>query len=53
MNFSRIKIFALCAIAFYAFGIAGCKKEGTAEKAGKEFDQAMDSAKEKLQEATK
>jgi len=53
MNFSRIKIFALCAIAFYSFGIAGCKKEGAAEKAGKEVDQAVESAKEKLHESTK
>ncbi|MDR4497718.1 MAG: hypothetical protein MRK02_07360 [Candidatus Scalindua sp.] len=53
MNISRIKIFVLCAIAFCAFGITGCKKEGTAEKAGKEFDHTVESAKEKLHESTK
>ncbi len=53
MNFLRIKMFILCAIAFIAFGITGCKQEGTAEKAGKEVDQALESAKEKLEEATK
>ncbi len=53
MSFLRIKMFVLCAIAIFAFGITGCKKEGTAEKAGKEVDQALESAKEKLEEATK
>ena len=53
MNFLRIKMFVLCAIAFIAFGITGCKQEGTAEKAGKEVDQALESGKEKLEEATK
>jgi len=32
---------------------AGCEKEGTAEKAGKEVDKAYDAAKSKLKEATK
>ena len=53
MNFLRIKMFILFAIAFIAFGITGCKEKGTAEKAGKEVDKAIDSAKEKLEEATK
>ena len=30
-----------------------CEKEGTAEKAEKEVDRAFDSAKQKLDEATK
>ena len=30
-----------------------CEKEGTAEKAGKEIDRALDSAKKKLDETTK
>ncbi len=30
-----------------------CEKEGTAEKAGKEVDRAFDSAKKKLDDATK
>ncbi len=53
MNFLRIKMFILCAIAFIAFGITGCKQEGTAEKAGKEVDKSIESAKEKLEEVTK
>ncbi len=49
----RMKMFVLCAIACFAFGVAGCGEEGTAEKAGKEVDQALESTKEKLEEATK
>ena len=30
-----------------------CEREGPAEKAGKEVDRAFDSAKQKLDEATK
>ena len=37
----------------FAFGIAGCGEKGTAEKAGKEVDKSIESAKEKLEEATK
>jgi hypothetical protein len=39
-------------LAFFAFGLAGCEKEGPAEKAGKEIDQAFDSAKKELDKAT-
>ncbi len=49
----RMKMFVLCAIACFAFGIAGCGEKGTAEKAGKEVDKAIDSSKEKLEEVTK
>lgn len=49
----RMKMFTLCAIACFAFGIAGCGEKGTAEKAGREVDKAVDSAKEKFEEATK
>lgn len=49
----RMKMFVLSAIACFAFGIAGCGEKGTAEKAGKEVDKAVDSAKEKLEEVTK
>lgn len=38
---------------FLACGFVGCKKEGTAEKAGKKIDQAIDSAKKQVEEATK
>jgi hypothetical protein len=40
-------------MAFFAFAFVGCKKEETAEKAGKKIDQALDSAKKKAEEATK
>lgn len=30
----------------------GCEKEGPAEKAGKQLDEAMEGAKDKLDEAT-
>ncbi len=49
----RMKMFVLCAIACFAFGIAGCGEKGTAEKAGKEVDKTVDSAKEKVEEVTK
>ena len=41
------------AIIFMAFATVACEKEGTAEKAGKEIDRAMESAKKKLDETTK
>lgn len=48
------KIFLIClAISFLMVSAVACEKEGTAEKAGKSVDRAFDSAKEKLNEATK
>jgi len=38
---------------FCFFFTAACEKEGTAEKAGKEAVRALDSAKKKINEATK
>ena len=38
------KLLILCLIGLFACGFVGCKKEGTAEKAGKKIDQAVDSA---------
>lgn len=32
--------------------ITGCEQEGSAEKAGKQIDQAFDTVKEKVHEAT-
>ncbi len=49
----QIKIFVLAAIACFAFGIAGCGEKGTAEKAGKEVDKTVESAKDAIQDATK
>jgi hypothetical protein len=52
MKFVKQGVLVLCIIAFCAVGIIGCKKKGPAEKAGKEIDQAFDSAKKKVEEAT-
>ena len=49
----RIKMVVLCAIACFAFGIAGCGEKGTAEKAGKEVDKSLESAKDAIHDATK
>jgi hypothetical protein len=41
------------ALSSLLLGTVACEKEGTAEKAGKKVDRAFDSAKEKLNDATK
>ena len=46
------KILVLCISSFLAFAFIGCNNEGPAEKAGKNLDQAVDSAKEKVEEVT-
>jgi hypothetical protein len=46
------KLLILCIIGFLGCGFVGCKKEGTAEKAGKKIDQAIDSAKKQVEKAT-
>ena len=45
-----IILFILVMIAFVQIG---CKKEGTAEKTGKEIDKALDTAKDKINDVTK
>ena len=52
MKSSFIKVVILCISSFFAFAFMGCEKEGPAEKAGKQFDQAIESAKEKAEEVT-
>ena len=48
------KVVIICtALTCLVFSTAACEKEGTAEKAGKEIDRALDSAKEKINETTK
>lgn len=49
---SRIKIFVLCSIACFIFGITGCEK-GIAEKTGQKIDKAVDSAEETAHDAAK
>lgn len=41
------------AIASLMMAMVACSEEGTAEKAGKEVDKAVDTMKEKVHEATK
>ena len=36
----------------FIFGITACENEGSAEKAGKQIDNALEQAKEKFEEAT-
>jgi len=45
-----IVLFILLMIVFVQFG---CKKEGPVEKTGKEIDKAYDTAKDKINDATK
>ena len=53
-NMELKKILAIgLAVSFLFISAVACEKEGTAEKAGKEVDKAYDSAKQKLNEATK
>ncbi len=52
-EFTMKKLLIFCLMGFLACGFVGCKKEGTAEKAGKKIDQAIDSAKKQVDEATK
>lgn len=49
----RNVIIVYFAFTFLALSTAACEKEGTAEKAGKEIDKALDSAKKKYDDATK
>jgi len=46
------KILVLCVSSVLTLAFFGCEKEGPAEKAGKQFDQAIESAKEKVEEVT-
>ena len=52
MKFGRIFVIGLAIICLF-IGTTACEKEGTAEKTGKEIDRALDSAKQKLDDATK
>jgi hypothetical protein len=52
MELKKILVIGLALSCLLVSSVA-CEKEGTAEKAGKEVDKAYDSAKQKLNEATK
>ncbi|MCC2596682.1 hypothetical protein LKR43_10055 [Pusillimonas sp. MFBS29] len=45
------KTMAALAAATLMFALAGCQKEGPAEKAGKEIDKAISSAGDQIQQA--
>ena len=47
------KLLVLLALIFFGLSTAACEKEGGAKKAGKKIDNAFESAKEKIDEATK
>jgi len=53
MKFMSKKIIILFVLVMIAFVQIGCEKEGTAEKAGKEVDKAFNTAKDKINDATK
>jgi len=46
-------IAVILSVSFLMATAVACQKEGTAEKAGKAVDKAFDSAKQKVDEATK
>ena len=52
MEVKKLLVIGL-AIGGLLISAVACEKEGTAEKAGKEIDRALDSAKQKLNETTK
>jgi len=52
MDVKKLLVIGL-AISCLLLSTVACEKEGTAEKAGKEIDRALDSAKKKLDETTK
>ena len=52
MSLSR-KILMIVVALSLTVSVCSCKKEGPAERAGKEIDRAFDNAKDKLDEATK
>ena len=47
---SLIAVAAICAVAS---GLTGCKKEGAAERAGKQLDKAGDNVKDAVRDLKK
>jgi hypothetical protein len=43
----------LFSLAIFALSTVGCEKEGGAEKAGKKIDKAVETVKDKIDEARK
>lgn len=52
MNYKG-KFLAIVMLILLTLSLVACEKEGAAEKAGKKFDKILDSAKDKVKEATK
>lgn len=51
MNY-KVKFLAVIMLILLTLPLVACEKEGAAEKAGKTFDKVLDSAKDKVKEAT-
>lgn len=49
----KAKTVLLFSVLILALSSVACEKEGGAEKAGKEIDKALDTAKDKIHDATK
>ena len=49
----KVKFLAIILLLLLTLPLVACEKEGAAEKAGKTFDKVLDSAKDKVKEATK
>ena len=47
------KLFLILAITLLLGGMYGCEKEGPAERAGKNIDKALESARDTVDDATK
>ena len=47
------KLLLMTVALLILFGVYGCKKEGPAERAGKKIDQALQKAKDKLDDTSK
>jgi hypothetical protein len=49
----KSKALLLFSLLVLALATVACEKEGGAEKAGKQIDKALDTAKDKIHDATK
>lgn len=52
MGIAKRFLVAFCVVVF-AVGMIACEKEGAAEKAGKEVDNAFDAVKKKAEDLSK
>jgi len=50
MNMKNKYVLAVC-VSVLAFGFVGCEKQGPAEKAGEEIDEAVGAAGNKVEKA--